>query len=168
MRTCQARSRCSVTEIASPSISRLGLAQGAPGGVCSPESPSQGCHPPPPTRAATLKKSSWWITQQLGSDLRRLLVSVVLPPLVMLWGEHTREAAWVPSLDLSGSEGPPRIRLKSKTQACRDFPGGPVVRTLRFHCRGRDSIPGWELRSRKPSCVAKNKTKENKHRPVKQ
>lgn len=31
-----------------------------------------------------MKKSSWWITQQLGSTLRRLLVRVVLPPLVML------------------------------------------------------------------------------------
>ena len=23
-----------------------------------------------------------------------------------------------------------------------DFPGGPVVKTLRFHCRGAGSIPG--------------------------
>ena len=28
--------------------------------------------------------------------------------------------------------------------ACWDFPGGQVVKTMRFHCRGRgtDSIPG--------------------------
>ena len=25
----------------------------------------------------------------------------------------------------------------------RDFPGGPVVKTLHFHCRGKGSIPGW-------------------------
>ena len=25
----------------------------------------------------------------------------------------------------------------------RDFPGGPVVKTPRFHCRGCGSIPGW-------------------------
>jgi len=24
-----------------------------------------------------------------------------------------------------------------------EFPGGPVVRTLCFHCRGTGSIPGW-------------------------
>ena len=24
-----------------------------------------------------------------------------------------------------------------------EFPGGPVVRTWRFHCRGQGSIPGW-------------------------
>ena len=24
-----------------------------------------------------------------------------------------------------------------------EFPGGPVVRTLCFHCRGPSSIPGW-------------------------
>ena len=24
------------------------------------------------------------------------------------------------------------------------FPGGPVGRTMRFHCRGPGSIPGWE------------------------
>ena len=27
-----------------------------------------------------------------------------------------------------------------------DFPGGPVVGTLFFHCRGTGSIPGWETR----------------------
>ena len=25
----------------------------------------------------------------------------------------------------------------------REFPGGPVVRTLCFHCRGHGSIHGW-------------------------
>ena len=29
-----------------------------------------------------------------------------------------------------------------KIKKTRDFPGGPVVRTLRFHCRGSGSIPG--------------------------
>ena len=24
-----------------------------------------------------------------------------------------------------------------------EFPGGPVVRTLHFHCQGLGSIPGW-------------------------
>ena len=37
-----------------------------------------------------------------------------------------------------------RIRMPSW-----EFPGGPVVRTWRFHCRGPGLIPGWELRSRK-------------------
>lgn len=40
--------------------------------------------------APTLKKSSWWMTQQLGSALTILLVSVVLPPLVTLKEKRTR------------------------------------------------------------------------------
>lgn len=51
-----------------------------------------------------MKKSSWWITQQLGSALRSLLVSVVLPPLVMLRRQWTRE-------------GPPRIGLRREAQS---------------------------------------------------
>ena len=27
-----------------------------------------------------------------------------------------------------------------------EFPGGPVVRTLCFHCRGLDSVPGWGMK----------------------
>ena len=38
-----------------------------------------------------------------------------------------------------------------------DFPGGPTVRTLRFHCHGWGSIPGWELRPHKPSGMARKK-----------
>ena len=42
----------------------------------------------------------------------------------------------------------------------RKFPGGPVVRTWRFHCQGPSSIPGWgtnitQLRS--PAKKKKNK-----------
>lgn len=40
-----------------------------------------------------------------------------------------------------------------------DFPGGPTVRTLRFHCHGWGSIPGWELRPHKPSGMARKKGK---------
>ena len=29
-----------------------------------------------------------------------------------------------------------------KNRKIRDFPGGPVVKTLRFHCRGTGLIPG--------------------------
>ena len=32
------------------------------------------------------------------------------------------------------------VRTSEKKQ--RDLPGGPVVKTLRFHCRGMCSIPG--------------------------
>ena len=39
-------------------------------------------------------------------------------------------------------------------QGPRDFPGGPVVRTLRFHCRGTGSILVRELRSHVPCDVA--------------
>ena len=38
-----------------------------------------------------------------------------------------------------------------------EFPGGPVVRTLRFHCRGWVQSLVGELRSHKPNGVAKKK-----------
>ena len=44
-----------------------------------------------------------------------------------------------------------------KKEMSWDFPGGPTVRTLHFHRRGRGSIPGWELRSHKPSGMARKK-----------
>jgi len=31
---------------------------------------------------------------------------------------------------------------KTKTRTTRDFPGGPVVGILYFHCRGRRSMSG--------------------------
>ena len=31
---------------------------------------------------------------------------------------------------------------KGSTRICRDFPGGPIVRTLGSHCRGHGSYPG--------------------------
>ena len=42
-----------------------------------------------------------------------------------------------------------------KTIISREFPGGPVVRTQRFHCRGLGSTLCWELRSCKPRGAAK-------------
>ena len=50
----------------------------------------------------------------------------------------------------------------------RDFPGGPVVKTPRFHCRGLGFNQGsWilslvrELRSHMPGSEAKKKKKKN-------
>ena len=37
-----------------------------------------------------------------------------------------------------------------------EFPGGPVVRTRRFHCQGSGSVPGWGTKI-PPSRVAKKK-----------
>ena len=44
---------------------------------------------------------------------------------------------------------------------CREFPGGPVVRTLRFHCPGPrvQSLVG-ELGSQGPHGIAKKKKKK--------
>ena len=36
----------------------------------------------------------------------------------------------------------PLMRLMSEIGVVRDFPGGPVIKTLFFHCRGKGSIPG--------------------------
>ena len=35
------------------------------------------------------------------------------------------------------------IEVIKTTFYFRDFPGGPVVKTPHFHCRGMGSIPGW-------------------------
>ena len=50
-----------------------------------------------------------------------------------------------------------------------EFPGGPVVRTRRFHCRGPGSIPGWGTKilqapwSSTPP--AQNQTNKNQTKP---
>ena len=33
---------------------------------------------------------------------------------------------------------------KRRVRRAGDFPGGPVVKTLHFHCRGHGSNPWWE------------------------
>ena len=38
-----------------------------------------------------------------------------------------------------------------------DFSGGLVVKTLRFHCRGMDLIPGWETKFHMPYAAARKK-----------
>ena len=42
-----------------------------------------------------------------------------------------------------------------------EFPGSPVVRTLRFHCGGEGSIPGWGTNIQQAD---KKKRKEKKRR----
>ena len=44
-----------------------------------------------------------------------------------------------------------------------DFPGGPVVKTLHFHCRGQGSIPGWGTKIPHDT-VAWPKQKQKTHR----
>ena len=33
-------------------------------------------------------------------------------------------------------------KVEGLNESKREFPGGPVIRTLHFHCRGHGSIPG--------------------------
>ena len=47
----------------------------------------------------------------------------------------------------------------SKIQKKRDFPGGPVVKTLRPHCRGHRFNP-W-LGNEEPACRMAKKEKKN-------
>ena len=53
-----------------------------------------------------------------------------------------------------------RSLLPSKRLSHGDFPGGPVAKSLYFHCRGTGSIPGQRLRSHLP-CSAARKKKTN-------
>ena len=49
---------------------------------------------------------------------------------------------------------------KRRVRRAGGFPGGPVVKTLHFHCRGHGSNPlVGELRSHMPSGVTKKKAK---------
>ena len=43
-----------------------------------------------------------------------------------------------------------------------DFPGGPVVRTLRFHCRGTGSIPGQGAKILHATWLSQKLNKTNK------
>ena len=47
-----------------------------------------------------------------------------------------------------------------------DFPGGPVVKTLHFHCTGHGSVHGWKPRSRMLHCTAKMKITTNKQKDL--
>ena len=44
-----------------------------------------------------------------------------------------------------------------------DFPGGPVVKTLHFHCRGYEFDPGWRTKiSQATQCGQKKKKKKER------
>ena len=49
-----------------------------------------------------------------------------------------------------------------RRQASRKFPDEPVTGIWCFHCCGPGSIPGWEMRSCKPSGMAGEKKKRGK------
>ena len=43
----------------------------------------------------------------------------------------------------------------------REFPGGPVVRIQRFHCRGPSSFPGWGTKILQDAQHGQKNKKEN-------
>ena len=47
-----------------------------------------------------------------------------------------------------------------------EFPGGPVVRTLCFHCRGLDSVPGWKMKILQAKKHSPKKEREREKPPV--
>lgn len=131
VRMCQVHSRCSVNKNVHPSLSWPretceGSLPGSHGQQAAKVRVAWAGSPAPnsPVRTPTLKKSSWWITQQLGSTFRRLLVSVVLPPLVMLWGHRTHEAAWL----ALGGGGSSQNRTQIQTWNCKasELRGPPI------------------------------------------
>ena len=52
------------------------------------------------------------------------------------------------------------LQFKNILKISEDFPGGPVVKTLHFHCRGRGFDP-WSGKFRMPGGVAKKNKKNN-------
>ena len=52
------------------------------------------------------------------------------------------------------------IQIDTETGLCREFPGGPVVRTLcLFTVEGAGSIPGWGTKILQAARRGQNKTK---------
>ena len=51
--------------------------------------------------------------------------------------------AWEELVTNHEQESSPLGEREHIIHARREFPGGPVVRTRRFHCHGLGSIPGW-------------------------
>ena len=49
-----------------------------------------------------------------------------------------------------------------KNKCIRDFPGGPVVRTLHFHCQDLGLLPGWGTRIPHASKYDQKKKVSNK------
>ena len=45
-----------------------------------------------------------------------------------------------------------------------DFPGGPVVKTPRFHCRGRRFDPWWGNKIPRAAQLRQNTTQNNKNK----
>ena len=41
-----------------------------------------------------------------------------------------------------------------------EFPGGPMVRTQRFHCWGPGSVPGWGIKTLQVTWHGQKKTKK--------
>ena len=49
-----------------------------------------------------------------------------------------------------------------------DFPGGPVVKTLYFHCRGHEFDPDWRTKiPQAPQCGQKKKKKKKERNQLK-
>ena len=55
------------------------------------------------------------------------------------------------------------MRRLVKMAQGRDFPGGPVVRALRFHCRGLGSNPGRGTKILQAERHSQKKKKKKRH-----
>ena len=67
---------------------------------------------------------------------------------------------------VSSGPVPPRPHTHTHTMLSWDFPGGPVVKALRFHCSGRGAIPGRGTKIPHDECGQKMEKTETKKKKI--
>ena len=67
---------------------------------------------------------------------------------------------------VSSGPVPPRPHTHTHTMLSWDFPGGPVVKALRFHSSGRGAIPGRGTKIPHDECGQKMEKTETKKKKI--
>ena len=125
---------------------------------CTPPQGRHGCPVARETRGKARHSQAWVISCPVSREETRgkawhSQAWVISCPVAR---EETRGKAWHSQAWVIRNHQGLRVDV---FKVNRDFPGGPVVRTLYFHCKGAwvQSLVGELLRFHTPHCAAKDK-----------